>query len=123
MIRTAFVTAATIAVVALASTALAASTSTPKLNGTVGPGFTITLTMGGKMVKTLPAGRYTFLIADKAAIHNFTLEQKSGGMFEKQLTTVPFVGTKSVTVTLKKGKWKFYCKVHQSTMFGFFTVK
>ena len=59
---------------------------------------------------------------DKAAIHNFTLERESGGTFEKQLTTVSFVGTKSVTVRLRKGKWKFYCKPHESIMFGFFTV-
>jgi len=53
----------------------------------------------------------------------FTLEQEAGGKFEKDMTSVPFVGTKSVMVTLKKGKRKFYCKVHEPTMFGFFTVK
>ena len=54
--------------------------------------------------------------------HSFVLEQVSGGKFEKQLTTVPFTGTKTVTVTLKKGKWKYYCAPHESSMFGFFTV-
>jgi hypothetical protein len=105
-----------------ARTALGASTA-KTLNGTVGPGFTIRLTMGGKKVTSLTAGSYKFVIADKATIHNFTLEQEKGGKFEKDLTTVPFVGTKTVTVALRKGKWKFYCKVHQPTMFGFFTVK
>jgi plastocyanin len=73
-------------------------------------------------VKTLKAGKYTFVISDKAAIHNFTLEQESGGKFEKTLTATGFTGTKTVTITLKKGRWKYYCSVHESTMFGFFTV-
>jgi plastocyanin len=35
---------------------------------------------------------------------------------------VPFTGTKTVTVTLKKGKWKYYCAPHETSMFGFFIV-
>jgi hypothetical protein len=27
-----------------------------------------------------------------------------------------------VTVTLKKGSWKFYCSIHEPQMFGFFKV-
>ena len=30
--------------------------------------------------------------------------------------------TKTFTVTLKKGTYKFYCQPHESTMFGNFTV-
>ena len=93
-----------------------------KLVGSVGPGFTITLTSGGKKVTKLKAGTYTFVIADKASIHDFVLEQQTGGKFEKQLTSVPFVGTKTATVKLKKGKWKYYCAPHESAMFGYFVV-
>lgn len=103
----------------IATSALAAP---PKLVGTVGPGFTITLTKGGKKVTKLKAGKYAFVISDKASIHDFVLEQQSGGKFEKELTSVPFVGKKTVTVTLKKGKWKFYCSPHQSLMSGTFVV-
>ena len=74
-------------------------------------------------VKTLKAGRYTFVVTDKATIHSFVLERQTGGKFEKAITTLPFKGTKTVTVTLGKGKWKYYCKAHESTMFGFFTVR
>jgi plastocyanin len=110
------------AVVLLAAgNAFSASQATPKLNGTVGPGFTISLKMNGKAVKTLKAGMYSFVIADKSSIHNFVVE-KSGGGFEKALTTVPLVGTKTVTVKLTKGKWEFYCKPHEATMHGDFTV-
>jgi plastocyanin len=48
--------------------------------------------------------------------------EKSRGGFEKALTTVPLVGTKTVTVKLTKGKWEFYCKPHEATMHGDFTV-
>ena len=95
----------------------------PKLKGTVGPGFSINLTMNGKKVKTLKPGKYTFVIADKASIHNFTLEREKGGKFEKDLTDVSFTGTKTVTLKLGKGTWKYYCTPHESVMFGFFKVK
>jgi plastocyanin len=71
-------------------------------------------------VKTLKAGKYTLTVQDKSSIHNFVLEGKG---FEKQITTVPFSGTKTVTLALKKGRYKFYCAPHESTMFGFITVK
>ena len=122
MTRATALFAAALVALALAVGAFGGSASTT-LVGTVGPGFTIHLTQGGKAVKTLRAGTYTFVIHDKASIHNFVVEQESGGKFEKDLTGVSFVGTKTVKVTLKKGKWKFYCKPHESVMFGFFTVK
>ena len=109
--------------VAAGALAIAPAQAAPtKLVGTVGPGFTIKLTSGGKKVTKLKAGKYTFVITDKASVHNFVLEQESGGKLEKQLTSVPFVGKKTMTVTLKKGKWKYYCAPHESMMFGFFTV-
>ena len=113
------------AVIAVAGAVFVAQTSamaTPKLNGTVGPGFTITLKKAGKKVTKLKAGKYTFVVADKSSIHSFVLEQESGGKFEKDITDVSQTGTKTVTITLKKGKWKYYCKPHESAMFGFFTV-
>ena len=99
-----------------------AQASTPKLVGTVGPGYTITLKKGSAKVKTLRAGKYTLVVSDKASIHNFTLEQEKGGKFEKTLTGTSFQGKKTVAMTLKKGKWKYYCSIHESQMFGFFTV-
>ena len=39
------------------------------------------------------------------------------------ITTVPFVGKKSVTIRLRKGKYTFYCNPHRFDMFGKFTVK
>jgi plastocyanin len=117
---------AVVAVTALTAGAVASArtAATPTLKGTVGPSFTISLKRNGKAVKLLKAGRYKFVVADKASIHGFTLEKvKGGGKFEKALSPVPFTGTKSVIVKLTAGKWKFYCPPHESSMFGFFTVK
>src|SRR5262245_22629714 len=118
--------AALVAGAALIATGSALATShaaAPTLNGTVGPGYTITLKQGGKAVKTLKAGSYSFVVADKANVHNFVLEKKKGGTFEKELTTVPFTGTKTVKIKLTPGEWQFYCRPHESQMQGTFTVK
>jgi plastocyanin len=109
--------AVTVATATLASASLAAA---PKLTGTVGPGFTITLARGGKRVSKLKAGTYTFVITDKSSIHSFGLDGPHG--FAKDFTTVPFTGTKSFTVKLKAGRYKYYCSAHESTMFGNFSV-
>ena len=102
---------------------VSAQASTPKLIGTVGPGYTVTLKKGATKVKTLKAGKYTFVITDKASIHDFTIEREKGGpKIEKTLTGTSFQGKKTVTVTLKKGSWKFYCSIHEPQMFGFFKV-
>ena len=84
--------------------------SAAKLVLTSGPGFTITLkTSGGKAVKTLKTGTYTILVRDRAASHNAHLIAPG---FDKK-TTVPFVGTKTWKVTLRKpGMLRFQCDVH-----------
>jgi len=121
MVR-AILAAGVIAAVALtlSATALSGSKST-KLVGTVGPSFTITLKKGTTKVKTLPAGTYTFVIHDKSSIHAFGLDGPHG--FAHDFTKIPFVGTKTATIKLKAGKYKYYCPNHESMMFGHFTVK
>ena len=123
MVRTSLVLTFAVALVLVVATTAFGRTDAMKLKGTVGPGFSIKLTQNGHAVKTLKAGTYTFVVADRASIHNFTLEQEKGGKFEKDLTSVAFVGTKTVRVKLKAGKWKYYCTPHEATMHGFFTVK
>jgi plastocyanin len=119
---TLFALAAAAVAVAIAASAEARSSST-RLIGTVGPGYTITLKKGTAKVKTLKAGKYTFVVTDKASIHDFTIEREKGGpKIEKTLTGTSFQGKKTVTVTLKKGSWKFYCSIHEPQMFGFFKV-
>lgn len=90
------------------------------VNGTVGPGFTISLTLAGKKVTKLKAGvPYRFQIADRSSIHDFHL---TGPGISRVLTGVSFTGTKSATVTLKPGNYSFVCDPHASSMKGSFKV-
>ena len=98
----------------------AGAASMGKLTGNVGPGFTIALTEGGKKVTHLKAGTYTFVINDKSTMHSYALDGPKG--FAKDFTSVPFKGTKTFTVALKKGSYKYYCAAHEAEMFGHFTV-
>ena len=96
----------------------AALASTPTLNGTDGPGFTITLKKSGVKVTKLKAGTYIFKIADKSSIHNFHL---TGPGVDKS-TDVSGTGTQTWTVTLQNGSYHFQCDPHAATMNGSFTV-
>ena len=105
-----------VAALALVATAPAAP---PKLVGTVGPGFTITLTKGGTKVRTLKPGKYVVVVRDRSDDHNFHLK----GPGVNKLTTVEQVGTKTWTVTLRRGKYTFVCDPHVPAMKGAFTVR
>ncbi len=93
--------------------ALPVVAATPKVNGTVGPGFTITVAK-----KPTKAGKYTLVVNDKSSIHNFHLT----GPGVNVKTSVARTGTKTFAVTLKKGTYKFVCDPHASTMKGSFTI-
>ena len=118
MSRIALVAAGLVAALALAAP-IGATSSVTKLTGTVGPGFTITLKKGTAKVKTLKAGSYKITVNDKSNIHNFHLK---GPGVSKIITATPFKGTKTVTVKLKKGTYKYVCDPHASLMHGSFKV-
>ena len=105
---------------ALAATGSGSAASPKTVTGTVGPGFTIGLTMQGKRVTKLKAGTaYRFVIRDLADIHDFHL---SGPGLNRVLTSVEFTGTKSFVLRLKKGNYRFVCDPHFSIMHGSFRV-
>ena len=89
----------------LALVAAGPATAATKLIATVGPGATITLKKAGKKVTSLPAGTYTITVQDKSGFHNFSLS----GPGIKKSTAVSFVGTKTWTMTLRKGKYRYEC--------------
>ena len=96
---------------------------TKKLIGTVGKNnsYNITLTTAaGKVVKTLKAGTYTVVIHDDASIHNYELDGPHGKSWT--FTSVPFKGTKTLTIKFVAGAYKAYCSAHESTMFQHFKV-
>ena len=106
---------------ALALAATAPAASAPKMvQGTVGPGFTIKLTLAGKKVTTLKKGvPYRFQIRDRSPIHDFHL---MGPGVNRVLTSVDFTGTKTVVLKLRKGTYRFVCDPHASFMHGSFRV-
>jgi len=94
--------------------ALPAAAATPTFKGTVGPGFTIKLAS-----KPTKPGKIKLVVADKSSIHDFHLS----GPGVNVKTSVGGTGTKTFTLTLKKGTYKFICDPHASVMHGSFTVK
>jgi hypothetical protein len=81
----------------------------PKLVGTVGPGFTITLKKGSTKVTKLKAGKYSITVSDLSSSHNFHL---SGPGVNKK-TSVGGTGKTTWIVTLQKGKtYRFKCDIH-----------
>ena len=106
---------------ALAASSIAsAAPASQMVNGTVGPGFTIVLTRAGHTITKLKAHTpYRFVIRDRATIHDFHLR---GPGINRVLTSVAFQGTKSYTLTLKKGTYRFFCDPHAGFMHGSFRV-
>ena len=94
--------------------ALPAVAATPTFKGTVGPGFTITLSK-----KPTKPGKTIFVISDKSSIHNFHLV----GPGVNKKTSVSGTGTTTWTVTLQKGTYRFFCDPHKAIMKGSFTIK
>jgi plastocyanin len=114
------------ALLAVAATALAlvasigAAPSAPvKLQGFVGPGTTIVLKKGSSKVSTLKRGRYTFVVSDRSSEHNFRIK----GPVSRQITSISATGTKTVTLTLKPGRYTYVCDPHAGFMKGSFQVR
>jgi len=110
----------------MAAAAAAAAALAPSGQGvgetliaTVGPGFTISLTLNGQAVKHLDAGTYTVSVDDKTPDHNFHLM----GPGVEQFTTPEEVAQKTWTVTFQDGKtYTYVCDLHTFSMKGSFTV-
>ena len=100
------------------STASAAPTA---LKGSVGPSETITLKNArGKRLAMVARGTYRLTVTDRSDEHNFYV---SGPGLRKQITSVGFTGTKTVTLKLRPGKYAFVCTPHSDDMRGSFTVR
>ena len=111
---------AAVVAAALAATGSGSAAPVKTVTGTVGPGFTIGLTMQGKKVTKLKAGTaYRFVISDRSSNHDFHLSRPR---FNRVLTSVEDTGTKSFLLRLKKGSYRFVCDPHSGSMRGGFLV-
>ena len=109
MFRIATLIAGLVATVAVTASSVSAGPTATRLTGVTGPGFTITLKKAGVKVRTLKAGKYTITVNDKSTQHNFRLK---GPGLNKQITGLAMKGTRTVTVTLRKGTYTYVCDPH-----------
>ena len=85
------------------------------LNGSVGPGFEISL----DGTDGLTAGSYTIVANDQSSAHNFHLTGPGG---VDVATDVGGEGEETFEVDLEAGEYTFVCDPHASQMRGSFTV-
>ena len=85
------------------------------LQGSVGPGFDISL----DGTDGITAGSYTIVVSDQAAEHNFHL---TGPGDVDVATDVGGEGEESFEVELQAGEYTFVCDPHASQMRGSFSV-
>jgi plastocyanin len=96
-----------------------AGTTKTTLTASVGPGFTISLTRGGKRVATLKPGAFVIRVSDRSSSHNFHLR----GPGVNKATGVSFTGSRTFRVTLKRGTYRYVCDPHNDQMNGSFRVR
>jgi hypothetical protein len=108
-----------VAVIALTSAfAAPAASDAKRLTVRTGPDLTIRLTRAGREVDYLLRGRYTITIRDTSRSHNVALSRILGpaqhGLRRSAqvLTSFAFVGTKTVTVRLRQGRYTVSCLRH-----------
>ena len=106
--------------VALALAAAGVATAEgPKLSGSVGPGFIISLLDAqGNRVTQLAPGPYELEVDDLSDEHNFHLT----GPGIDQRTEVPAIGKTTWQLTLQNGTYTFVCDPHALQMRGSFQV-
>ena len=98
-----------------ATTAESSGDGGTTLNGSVGPGFEISL----DGTDGLAPGDYTIVVEDLSAAHNFHLTGPGGVDVS---TDVSAEGEQTFQVKLVPGEYKFQCDPHASSMNGSFTV-
>jgi plastocyanin len=77
------------------------------IRGSVGPGFDINVSR-----HQAPPGRYTFIVRDRSAMHNWHI--RGPGVDRK--TRVPFTGRREWTIRLREGTYRIVCDPHSSMM-------
>src|SRR4051812_1160507 len=112
--------AASCAALVLAAGGQSRTVDNPVLTGTVGPGFSISLTDSkGQPVSAIVEGTYTINVSDRSSSHDFHLF----GPNVNQSTGVTDTGDTTWTVTFGPGGYAFLCDPHVGgVMHGTFSV-
>jgi hypothetical protein len=85
------------------------------LDAIVFKGGKLSLSRNGKAVKFLKTGRWTFAVDDESKRAGFTVKSLRGKPVT--VTSATFVGSHSVTLTLKAGRWFFFTNGGRQTTF------
>jgi hypothetical protein len=108
-----------VSVALLSALAVPAIAAAKPLEGTVGPGATITLKhANGSPVRHAHPGPRAFVIDDLSTVHDFHLY--GPGVARK--TGIAFTGERRWRVALRVGTYRFRCDAHPRTMHGHFAV-
>jgi hypothetical protein len=91
----------------------------PRLIGTVGANGAISLTMNGRRVVSLAAGRYTVVVRDRSRRHNFHLI----GPGVNRRTAVARIGTFTWALTFRAGVHRFVSDPQARRIRRTFTVR
>ena len=106
--------------VPLVAPATVAATAQP-LAAVTGPDMTIAVRKSGRAITRLKAGTYRITVSDRSAAHDFVLT--GPGIRNRMITGLGFRGTRSATVTLRPGRYEYYCTPHRRMgMRGYLTV-
>jgi plastocyanin len=90
-----------------------------RLTATVGPGFTIGVrTPAGAVARSVKAGTVSLSVRDRSKIHNLHLT----GPGVNRRTGVPYRGTQTWRLRLRRGTYRFVCDPHAAGMRGSFRV-
>ena len=76
------------------------------LMGTAGIGGQVTLSRNGVRVASLKSGRYRVVINDTSPHNGFVFDRPN--LTQIVVTTHPFIGRRTKTVTLTPGRWDFH---------------
>jgi plastocyanin len=69
-------------------------------------------------VRSLKRGKYRLTVRDRSSEHDFHLR----GPVNRMISSVGWTGTKTITITLKKGRYTYVCDPHADQMRGGFRV-
>src|SRR5262245_27788202 len=114
MVRAFLALATIVAAGVVASPAMGAEPEGRQLEGTVGPGFTISVTEDGQPVESIRPGIYWLTVHDLSDRHNFHIIGPDG--LDEVVTAVPFIGDVTVKILLKHGTVTFQCDPHKAFM-------
>jgi hypothetical protein len=87
------------------------------LVGTAGALGEVTPSRNGKTVSSLRSGQYRLVVEDATSHSGFLLDRPNGTTIE--VTSSPFVGKRTVTLTLRRGHWAYrgvVGRIHEFTV-------